>query len=402
MVEPGDPSMLDPGAAPIPLDTSADGHPQIHDGPGLCLSGGGSRAMLFHCGALLRLNELGVLGQLLRISSVSGGSITSGVLATRWSQLAFDPATGQASNLADVVVEPLRQFARKTIDLPVAFKGVLLPGGGTAERLVRTLDEDLYHGATLQDLPGTTGSPARPGEPRFVFNATNLQTGSLWRFSKPYAWDWRVGKIVEPRFSVATAVAASSAFPPFFSPVTLDVDPSDFVPNTGDPDLEDPAAYQDHVLLADGGTYDNLGLETVHKSFRVVLVSDGGGKLTDEPKPPMDWPRQALRVTKVIDNGVRNLRKRQVMDVIQSPGRDGAYWSIRSSIAESPAPGALPCDHAATRRLAEMGTRLAKVPTSRQNALINWGYAIADAAVRKWYLVDAPAPTGFPYPGGVS
>src|SRR5262245_24686369 len=40
---------------------------------GLCLSGGGSRAMLFHVGALTRLNELGVLRSLDRISSVSGG-----------------------------------------------------------------------------------------------------------------------------------------------------------------------------------------------------------------------------------------------------------------------------------------------------------------------------------------
>jgi NTE family protein len=43
-------------------------------GIALCLSGGGSRAMLFHIGAVLRLNELGLLPELARISSVSGGS----------------------------------------------------------------------------------------------------------------------------------------------------------------------------------------------------------------------------------------------------------------------------------------------------------------------------------------
>jgi Patatin-like phospholipase len=47
----------------------------------LCLSGGGFRAMLFHVGALWRLNELGWLKKLERVSSVSGGSITAGVLA---------------------------------------------------------------------------------------------------------------------------------------------------------------------------------------------------------------------------------------------------------------------------------------------------------------------------------
>src|SRR6266699_2742085 len=65
--------------------------PLAHPRPGvaLCLSGGGYRAMLFHLGALWRLNELAYLPQLTRISSVSGGSITAGVLGHRWGRLAF-------------------------------------------------------------------------------------------------------------------------------------------------------------------------------------------------------------------------------------------------------------------------------------------------------------------------
>ena len=60
---------------------------------GLCLSGGGYRATLFHAGAILRMNELGVLPKLDRVSSVSGGSITAGILAKGWSRLALDPVT---------------------------------------------------------------------------------------------------------------------------------------------------------------------------------------------------------------------------------------------------------------------------------------------------------------------
>src|SRR5205085_2664966 len=56
-------------------------------GPALCLSGGGFRATLFHLRSLRRLNELGALSRLDTITSVSGGSITNGVLATRWSRL---------------------------------------------------------------------------------------------------------------------------------------------------------------------------------------------------------------------------------------------------------------------------------------------------------------------------
>src|ERR1041385_9021212 len=65
-------------------------------GMGLCLSGGGYRAMLFHLGAIIRLNQAGILARLKRISSVSGGSITAGVLGYKWKRLTF--AGGIAPN----------------------------------------------------------------------------------------------------------------------------------------------------------------------------------------------------------------------------------------------------------------------------------------------------------------
>src|SRR5687768_15334685 len=62
----------------------SDSEKKVERGTALCLSGGGYRAMLFHTGVLWRLNELESLVELKRISSVSGGSITAGVLGTRW------------------------------------------------------------------------------------------------------------------------------------------------------------------------------------------------------------------------------------------------------------------------------------------------------------------------------
>src|SRR5947199_4358489 len=50
---------------------------------GLSLSGGGFRATLFHLGAIRRLNEFGILPKLTTVSSVSGGSILNGFLASR-------------------------------------------------------------------------------------------------------------------------------------------------------------------------------------------------------------------------------------------------------------------------------------------------------------------------------
>lgn len=74
------------GVQPV-RDIPADDGRQPDHGLGLCLSGGGYRAMLFHLGALLRLNEAGLLARVDRVSSVSGGSITAATLGLRWTEL---------------------------------------------------------------------------------------------------------------------------------------------------------------------------------------------------------------------------------------------------------------------------------------------------------------------------
>src|SRR5919198_890036 len=89
--------------------------------------------------------------------------------------------------------------------------------GTIGDKVASAYGRRLFDVRTLQDLPD---------RPRFVFCATSLQTGSLWRFSKPYMADYRVGVIPRPQVPLAIAVAASSAFPPFLSPVWLDLDPS--------------------------------------------------------------------------------------------------------------------------------------------------------------------------------
>src|SRR5512133_3552735 len=98
----------------IPGDPEED---SPEPGIGLCLSGGGYRAMLFHLGALWRLNQAGYLPRLARVSSVSGGSIVSGVLAQRWPRLTFG-SPQVATNFAAEIATPVRALASRTLDLP--------------------------------------------------------------------------------------------------------------------------------------------------------------------------------------------------------------------------------------------------------------------------------------------
>lgn len=351
-------------------------------GTGLCLSGGGYRAMLFHVGSLWRLHEAGWLNRLDRISSVSGGSITAGVLAMQWAELRQSPDTFQI-----LVADPLRRLADRTIDAGAIIGGLLLPGS-VADRVAAAYRKHLFGDRTLQDLPDA---------PRFIFNATNLQSGALWRFSKPYMADYRVGLIPSPRTSLAVAVAASSAFPPVLSPVKIELNPGDFEPGSGR-DLQFPP-FTTEVVLTDGGVYDNLGLETVWKQCKTVLVSNAGGKIAVEGDPDDNWIGHTRRVLDTIDNQVRSLRVRQVIAAFidQADAHDGAYWGIRVSIADFGLPDSFPAPLARTMELAQIPTRLQRLDPKLQERLINWGYASCDAALRKYLDTALPRGRGLPY-----
>ncbi len=81
----------------------------------LCVSGGGYRAMLVPCRAVFRMNELGLLSKLDRVSSVSGGSMMAAALATAWPKLKFN-AKGVATNLATEFLPLVHAQAEDSVD----------------------------------------------------------------------------------------------------------------------------------------------------------------------------------------------------------------------------------------------------------------------------------------------
>ena len=309
-----------------------------------------------------------------------------------WKQLNFQ--NDVATNLIGEVIEPVRKLAGVTIDAESIIGGIFLPGT-ISDRVVSAYRKHLFGNATLQDLPSDTEGP------RFVINATNVQSGALWRFSKPFMADYLVGMVRNPTVPLAVAVAASSAFPPVLSPARLELNHSDFVPDPNCPLQKEP--FTTNVVLSDGGVYDNLGLETVWKQIKTVLVSDGGGKMQPEAEPQSDWARHAVRVSGIVDNQVRSLRKRQIIEsfIDQTDAHDGTYWGIRSHVGDYPVQDPLPCPEDRVMELANTPTRLKRLEPEHQNRLINWGYAVCDAAIRSHYKPTPAKPVGFPYPGGV-
>ncbi|WP_374295665.1 patatin-like phospholipase family protein [Sphingomonas sp.] len=368
-----------------------EGDDRLEDGEALCLSGGGYRAMLFHLGVLWRLEQAGVLARVKRISSVSGGSITAARLALAWADIR-PGTTGALDRFVERVVAPVRALAGRTLDADAIVSGILLPGT-IGDRIAAAYRNALFGDATLQDLPDA---------PRFVINATNVQSGALWRFSKPYMGDYRVGRVMDPALSLATAVAASSAFPPVLSPVEIHL-PAGAIEADSTADLQ-RTPFTTSVVLADGGVYDNMGLETAWKRYRTLYVSDAGARMRAEEEPKRDWPRHAYRVLDLIDNQVRALRKRAVVAAFTAdpatPGaRRGAYWGIGTPIDRYARHSArLPCPAEGVQRLATVPTRLKRLDDAVQERLVNWGYAVCDAALRTHVDPALPEPDGFPYP----
>ena len=378
----------DPTAVPPTPAGVAASEPRLQHGLACCLSGGGYRAMLFHVGALWRLNEAGLLPALRCVSSVSGGSITAAVLGGNWGELNFEGGVARA--FAETLVAPIRALARHTIDTHSVLGGLLNPLGSIHDSIAAAYREYLYGHKTLQDLPDPPG-------PVFVLNATNVQTAALWRFTKEFMGDYRTGLVEKPTVELAVAVGASSAFPPFLSPVPLDLAGLQFQKDAI-ADLQHPP-FTTRAVLSDGGVYDNLGLEPVFKHYDTVLVSDGGLKIAAEPAPAGDWARHSYRVLDLVDNQVRSLRKRLLIAAYRDQSRKGAYWGIRTDIRDYQLADAmnLECPHDRTLQLAAVPTRLQAMPEDLQERLINWGYAVCDAALRKHYDDTIARPQGFPY-----
>jgi len=361
---------------------------KLSDGVALCLSGGGYRAMLFHLGGIIRLNEIGHLQSIKRVSSVSGGSITAAVLGLAWKDLDFS-ATDIAQNLDELLVRPIRKMATKTIDDKSIIWGMLRPGRTIGQNVANAYDDMLYGGKTLRDLPDDKQNEG----PRFVINATNVQTGKLFRFSHPYEGDYTVGLWMNPATRVADAVAASSAFPPVLSPHTFAPSGSFDAATAG---VNGGAEFRERLWMSDGGVYDNLGLETAWKRYRTILVSDGGGMLGVDVKPKRNWAQHGIRVSEIVDGQVRALRKRQLIDGYERKARTGTYWGIRSDVADYELGSTFPLPATSTDRARSVKTRLAKLDDVTQRDLINWGYVIADTALRKWVYKQAPPPAQLP------
>jgi NTE family protein len=372
----------------ISLFSDNPGVNDLIDGPALALSGGGYRALLFHLGALWRLNELGWMRRLLRIDGVSGGAVVAAWLGLKWRELHFD-ASGVAVNFEELVARPLCRLASRVLDIPVGLAALAWP----VSALPYALAHHLFSTARLSELPdGNSG-------PQICALATNLLTGSLVELSARGIRDDFLGECSAPGLALATAIAASCSIPPSFRPVWLRIDARSWRGECA-PGYERTRRAMFPLMLADGGNYDNQALSNVCKRYRTVLVSDGSAPMPSWSWVSGDWLTATLRSNRVLIDQVRLLHQRILRDLHyrQDTLQRVAYWAVASRVCDYGAAEAMPCDGELTLRLSRTRTRMGRYTPQEQGLLINWGYSACDAALRAELALEAAPPRAWPVP----
>ena len=375
---------------------------------GLALSGGGYRAALFHLGSLWRLNEIGWLKRLAEVTSVSGGSITAAYLGLSWNRLKFEE-NGVAGNFIEEIVPPIKALCSKTIDVASLLVGLIDPFHRPIDYIAAYYRKELFGKKTLQDLPSDDKGP------RFTIYATNLQTGASVRFSRPYLADYHLGKIESPQIQLATVVAASCALPPILSPLVIKLEPQDWKDWENERDNSgsiffNKSKLRPRLYLTDGGVYDNLGLERVWDRYATVLVSDAGGPFritTGSLGFRLSELLRAIKAVNIVTAQTRSLRKRWLISDMKRGLVQGTYWGIGTHIRDYQleAHGCEPPlldDNTMTRSLSYVRTRLDRFNAGEQERLINWGYSLTDAAMRRHVLDKQIKPGKLPYPERVN
>ncbi len=255
----------------------------------LCFSGGGTRAAALSLGVLDALRHTTVqlpsgprrmLDEVDAISAVSGGSVTAAAYALYGDEVfdRLEPA---------FLKRNVQRLLLGRVLNPFRWNKLWSRTYGSSDTTAELFDDLLFHGATFADLS------RRPGA-FTVINATDISTGARFSFTQ-YQFDLICADL--SRIPVSHAVAASSAVPGLFTPVTLNnyagqcgawipsLDAArqhlanQDLPRRSRFHLSELSAYLDatnrpYLHLVDGGVSDNLGIRAVLDGLLAIESND--------------------------------------------------------------------------------------------------------------------------------
>jgi NTE family protein len=308
---------------------------------GLALSGGGVRASAFHMGALRYLATNDLIKNVTFLSTVSGGSLVTGLLISKsrgtWPAdlQSFEKAAAEVK--AVLTTKNLQRSALLRMLNPWNWRHIFSRANVVADSL-----ENLW------GIKGTLGD--LPASPIWELNGTTMETGRRWRFVSGPATrmgDGSTGDWPGKDFPLAKAMAASAAFPGGVTPLQVHADPKTATlkyPDRMNKSVLDSGKTNWHI--ADGGVYDNLGLEPVFDASSreirktcgcdFVIVSDAGSPLRFS-----GWSLWAQglgfggRTIDIMYAQGRNTRTRSFVGAVRARTASGIFLNIASSRTSS-------------------------------------------------------------------
>jgi len=315
---------------------------------GLSLSGGGYRAAAFHIGALRRLQSMGVLEDVDVISTISGGSIAGAYYALHKEDYpefedSFKKCLKKGMIIRMIFSWPTIIFFSILIGSPVGiyflmrhhhpwfsififllvvivalslFQFTLLPFTKTKERIFRKI---FFQKTTMGMLPE---------KPLVAINATNLETGTLWTFSRE--------KMGDSTYSHRKNSGQEILFKAEDIPVALAVNSSTNVPAPFGPVRINKKYFEDGQMakevrpaLMDGGLYDNQGIHKITQlkstyHCKVVICCDGS-----EPFSYSFNGRNSYQILfRTTDIMMRRIKNLQFVRSVYESDTEIAYYSL--------------------------------------------------------------------------
>jgi NTE family protein len=364
---------------------------------GVTFSGGGFRATFPAAGVVRYLADAGLLQNLRYSSSVSGGSVANGMLATRWPAIRRDGYSPEAVDRE--VIAPLTErvtaASLKTKLIRNVWRATF--SKTRTDVLAWAFDDWFFDEIRLHELDP---------EVRWIFNAANLTTGVRFGYERDVLGDYVTGlaATADTDVPVSLAVATSAAVPGAFAPVKLK-------------DVEFPCRHGRDIQLLDGGTYDNTGIEAIDSErYRdVFTISLGaGGVLVTGAYGKVPIVRDLSRASSLLYRQSRVLRTRAMVarfiaargtpiDEPPPPGaRRGLLFGLATTVKPDP-PTPEYKDFVATypevrdydgKDLAFVPTVFDKLAPELVRRLVYRGWWLTGATMALYYPQLAPLPAG--------
>ena len=297
----------------------------------LTLSGGGVRAMIFHAGVLLYLSENRVLENISEISTVSGGSLLTGLIyklnGYKWPDSNLYQEKIYEQLKTQICSSDLQNKYLLNLLLPTNWQFLF----SRANILAKVIEYTWGVNKTLGDLSAN---------PIWSINGTTAENGKRFRFKHGDCGDYSIGYTNSTKFKLSEAMAMSAAFPGGIGPLVIRADRYNWKKRAlwNDPEGSEAELIPQYkyIHLYDGGVYDNLGIEPYFdsginlpkKDHCYLLVSDAGKPLTNtfliNPLSPFRFKRMFDLTT----DQIRSLRVRSLMSYFKKNTDGGAYLMI--------------------------------------------------------------------------